>query len=911
MQYRPYFRPVAYDSALWKTSLLEIAKFNHSSGIDFEMVASDAGEFKRVVENFVFCNGTVRGLLTRLKSQWDVKLGRAGNAKNEPISVLYTGGIEEVAKLLEETLPLTRIDEGATTLRAPPGLGADYGNDQEENFARACFTASDTVLEAEGTDDAPEDPASLDEWYAVLKERGYSDAAIAFAVSRNKLKEQLAEVLNEAESGNLIKPDIPRVSATSMFGPPLDRKEKKSTNQVTALLWAMKIYHEVAGKKDREGLRAVLDTYWFLFMGFLFPKAEVYERSKLLTKTRNIFSSSYVLVELVSLIMTKAFETEMSMRNCPGSLSMYKMTLFKGGINFFLQRGITQCKSEDGPFYYSVYADNLYVFERCGSGDDAKVKLWSLDQIRGEANAEPDRALAVMYYVLSRAWVTRAGLPNFNEVWANIALFIVPAAIGNSLSVLGNFFLPVPGQGSGNALTFYINHVNTTIYLDYLKHYLKKDGGPMSEELIDRVTRKCGVSMSVQKVIPDLEGALIDLIGRTPDVGPLQTQGGDQIVGTPTLDLDILGQGVAWSTKLEIFVPVLDRERLFKAMAYPKTLDKLLEQMNDFDFEAPESATSEELDEGKAKRLARYISLYLMGGWTRPAFGAALQLFIRNLRRTLMSAGADIGDDALDSLRRLMQEGSDYADFSDLFPQFLTEKITLNEFLERVNGNVTPEAAPAVSRSTLNPAAVDQIPADLNGVARLKRFLDTQEEFFGVPTAVLWDRMHAMGYHSAEAVKRYRDISEEIDGIKELTKHEWQDAASYKRKLARLAKALSNAEFKAVTVLDSAISTMRKDAAPLFSVLQVPPSLSGPSGLASGFNVPGAHNPRVLEAEKARLARAERMKDITKRKAEEMLAATAKPQGPRKRGKRDRRRNVHAENMDEMELDDDFDEEED
>ncbi|CAD30691.1 RNA-dependent RNA polymerase [Blotched snakehead virus] len=464
----------------------------------------------------------------------------------------------------------------------------------------------------------------------------------------------LSELLNPAEGMDY----LPHITMKSSSGLPFIGKTKGET--VTSALAICDTFlrevsecvKEGAMASDNQKLQKLLQDYWYLSCGLLFPKAERYEKKAWLTKTRNIWSAPFPTHLLLSTISWPIMNSSKNnILNVPECVSLYGFNPFSGGMDAV----VTNILAQPDETLFLIYADNIYIY---------MDRTWfSIDLEKGEANATPEHAQAVSYYLLTRGWTQDDGSPAFNATWATIAMMIAPSLVVDSSCLFMNLQLKTYGQGSGNAWTFLINHTLSTILVG--KWIEAGQPNPRSKEFMD-LEAATGINFKIEREIEGLPTRLQEAMDKAVHTGFL----GDGTTNPPekegpTVDLDLLGWSATYSRHMDMWVPVLDKERLLSSAAYPKGLENK-------DLKGKPGAEI-------AYKIVRNEALLMVGGWNYPLIARSLMANTSAARNNLRQKGVP-----LDTLTRDWEKMTEFSDIFEDLPIDTKLEVT-SEFLQRLN----------------------------------------------------------------------------------------------------------------------------------------------------------------------------------------------------------------------------------
>lgn len=309
---------------------------------------------------------------------------------------------------------------------------------------------------------------------------------------------------------------------------------------------------------------------------------------------------------------------------------------------------------------------------------DIKVVYYSLDLTKGEANATPSVARTMIYYLLAYGMMDGKGRSKVDSTWLDYYLNVLPNQIVDCISIYDNVKFRTPGQGSGNPLTFQINHCMSTIYLDALEGTMY--ASPFIslvnlESASARTGIDCKIELSNVDFISEIKKAYTTVLDAR---GVLSSQGDSTEPVLSEITLDLLGWDACYSPLFSCFVPVLAKDRLMKACTFNKMM-------------TPTTSPQTTRDDATMQRFlaaaGRYLCLYLIGGWKEPGLGVSLLNCyaevlenMRTFRNTFTFENLDI-----DKLR-LPVEGIGLEEVKDMMISIInsTEGVTHNEILERL-----------------------------------------------------------------------------------------------------------------------------------------------------------------------------------------------------------------------------------
>lgn len=513
-------------------------------------------------------NGSLLGQITRISTMYDVKTGRDTYHAAKPIVDLYKAqrhesAIEIPARMLEKYLPIGSV-EALTDEGGWPGL----------------FTRVSSFLHI-GEEEGEEDY----DWLPPISDKSASGVPYQGKTKGETVTEALA-IADQFLIG------LSAIIKKQISGIPEANDAKQATVE----------------------LKELLQEYWYLGCGSLFPKGERYEKKKWFTKTRNIWSAPFPTHLLMSLVSWPVMKTS------PNAVtfdtpSLYAFSPFHGGLDIILAKALR-------PGHQTfVYADNYYIaYEEADH-----TKTWfSLDLVRGEAETTIKDGQLLAYYLLTRGHVTEDGKPAFSATWAYLALYILPTLCIDSTGLIGNLQLQIPGQGSGNSWTFLLNHIKVSAFDDKWKKL--KAPRPGSKEFGD-IQQMCGVNLTIETELTDLMGRMNKARDSTVDDGYFGMLMTDKPPSKPPTEikLDLLGWSAVWAPCLEKFIPVLDSKRLADSVSLPKGLGKAAKDIS-----------------GTLTRfynVARFEASRLVGGWQYAPVDLSLRRRADEERKQIIKRG--------------------------------------------------------------------------------------------------------------------------------------------------------------------------------------------------------------------------------------------------------------------------------
>jgi hypothetical protein len=381
--------------------------------------------------------------------------------------------------------------------------------------------------------------------------------------------------------------------------------------------------------KGEELASMLFKNFWYLYTYNLFPKMEVYARSKALTNTRNIWIEPLPTLLLTGQISTTVsdFKVNATNRETP---SLYGFSPYHGGMHIMMDKFLNTKKHQ-----YYIYADNIYILYWDESEGDHTY--YSIDLEKGEANAFRETVTAMAYYYLNTTNHVQ-GVPEYNKTWAHLALSILPIMTCDSPLLTGPYTLKTPGQKSGNRYTFENNHLISSIICDLWE----KQGHPRpgSREW-DEFVRGTGFNAKIELELGNLSQKV---------KAHVSTKQEERL----PIKIDLLGYSTMYIDEANSFWPVLDEERLFKSAMFPKR-------------EVSNVSIDTELN-AMCYDLIRYQALMFAGLWCYPGTLQCLKFLSNNIRNK---------PGVLEAIENATIEGSIH---SDLIDDYILQSIITKDF---------------------------------------------------------------------------------------------------------------------------------------------------------------------------------------------------------------------------------------
>lgn len=578
-------------------SVKPLEGFNAPENADY--IWGDEGLLE-VAKNNAFTSGTLLGQILRIKQNKDVATGQGTFHKNKGLSGLGYS-VDYICKLLEKTLPLPK-------------------------------------------------PKTIEEFMPLI----YNIESLVYF-----------EPDGDSRVDYLFYSRLPKYERETKAGMPYPQKTLKKEVPWSAYLHMRLFLNDLANAMQNEAtakeIKKVLKKWWFLSVFYIFPKAERYrlvyrdhvvrerkmENNKPVytdktetryeaEKTRNIYSTPFITHMLASLLVNQIEDYGQLNVDNYDTPSLYKWTPYLGGMDRLMKKmvnymqDVRTSRRVDSAFTL-IYADNWYVLKPYLDGEVLKFQFTSEDLTKGESNATRDMQSAFAHYVLHSFFVIdqdKKKYVMFDSVMAYLMRVVIPSFFTNSTGLLGNMLIKFFGQASGNTWTFYTNHILTTI----LDNEYKKMGSPLlTRETREVLMTRTGIDFKVEFEDKNFEDSIRVNKERNnliADKFPLFSENINPdfsgVRKPDVLRLDLLGYDAVYVPQLDAYVPVLNSDRLFKAVMLPKN------------FKSENSLVTLMYDN------IRYNSLIMVGAWAYPVLHMSLAALVNNSLQPFLKSNAKL-----------------------------------------------------------------------------------------------------------------------------------------------------------------------------------------------------------------------------------------------------------------------------
>jgi len=313
------------------------------------------------------------------------------------------------------------------------------------------------------------------------------------------------------------------------------------------------------------------------------PKAEVYKVAEYRTKTRNIFECNSFSQIMAQMILKPTHADTKSFVDDDEVWSMIGWSMYSGGMDKLVKR--VQAKPLT---FCAAYSDNIYLTGMVGE-DPSFISM----------DGEKMEATITKGDVYVEAVRSLMQFEDADDGWLRYVHTLLPMLDVDTVGVIGNQEIPVLGMSSGVQGTGYFNTCKSIRYLDtVMRHKTAETQINVEDRVFSRAASEIGVKFKVEHHVPLTEFdntafrvVVMDVLGH--DAAPLHDFG------------------------VPMWAPVLNRERLLKAMLYPKQQD-----------------TKWSIGKKNAFELVRLRALYLAGGWAYPGVDTVLRVRCEQILRT-------------------------------------------------------------------------------------------------------------------------------------------------------------------------------------------------------------------------------------------------------------------------------------
>lgn len=630
-KYTPHHFSNNYDKKLLKQIVYFWLEDPHTQ--DFDDLVTDC---VKTAEEKAFCTGSYRGQISRLKGVYDIAKG--SNGKKKPVSVFrmlpeavvkeYPGNrYEAVCAVMRKYLPLNRAyryqNPGGPVYPAEGEEATPFDND----FPGLYDPPSYFVNSETGMDFLP--PIGYNKMFGlpfIGKTKG--ERVLEALVLSDSLFEGLAAVIKST---------------------PFEANNYKQGYRVP------QIYANEQKPEDNK-LKQLMQDFWWMGAGPLFPKAERYVQREIFDKTRNIYAASYPLHIICGLVSNAVVRFSPNCLDVWETPSLYAFSPWHGNLNKLIAHMLKERKTTS-----FVYADNWYI----AYWENDKMTWYSLDQEKAEAQLQYDDVRALAYYLLTNGHISEDGKPMFGLTWFYLAMNILPAFLHDPIGLVKNFQFKIPGMGSGVGWTFLLNHIRTSV-LDakWRSMGMPKPGTPDFEA---KILIGQSANLKIELEVPDFEAKLQEAKANTIPNGimqqldPYTDAPPDKPV--PSVRMDLLGWSAAYSHALDEWVPVLDDERFLASLILPVKDENYKYKDEPW---APYEYT-----------LAAKTAMLMVGGWRYAPVYKALQNLITEARLKLTKLHHDSEAELREAFSR-----TEFAAELDLPPELkLTKPLTNADYI--------------------------------------------------------------------------------------------------------------------------------------------------------------------------------------------------------------------------------------
>jgi len=493
---------------------------------------------------------TLEAQIKRLADVRDVNLGRGYYKAKDVISQGYT--MESVARILETTLPLAMVDKRYNKLVKYPSEYLTFG----------------------GNPESIDDEVPIIDFFPKINSKGA--AGLPWMQGRTKR--------DAFWDGVAICDSLLKKTSSCLL----------ARNSETRLV---------------KTLSDIMKSFRYLEEVYIFGKEERYPTTidGVAEKARNIMSVGLAPHMLGSFMVHDNYPPvggqppkSINVTNSE-TPSLYKFSALKGGMDIF----VTKIRGAKDTRYF-IYADNLYLLFK---EDDGTFTWFSLDLVKGEANAHYTHAVAIAYYFITRKFldITKDGVESrITNTWMFVLMVLMPICYCTASGVIGNQRVPINGQTSGGPWTFLINHVISSIFADaWLKAKTPRPGSEGFASLMERL----GINFKIELENKDILRQLNEAYSRPVNLTEIPLTYEPRII-----NLDLLG----WNTVFILLngsivaVPILMESRILSSSIFPQEPKSLFKNLE-----------KEQLG-NKLLKVIQMYALFMLGAWAYPLLYRAI-----------------------------------------------------------------------------------------------------------------------------------------------------------------------------------------------------------------------------------------------------------------------------------------------
>jgi hypothetical protein len=585
-QYRPVYRSSKYDVGLYNQIIYQA--ITNDNAESYEANKKIIADIDNSTRNYVYCSGTMSGQLTRLAEMTRIRNAVKSNGKQERVSAI------QLFDVIHKNMDDDDTSKGFNSLETGCNLFFKYH----------------PIYSVELEEDT---------W------PGLTGKPSKFIDLGGPELDSNGEPLLDNEGAGIMRPEIdylPAIKNIRSAGEPYEGKQKGEVI-TEALILADSFMGGLSEaltckRPDRTAaLASLMGDFWWLSCGYFFPKAEIYKRTEISTKTRNIWAMPFPSHLLNGLLYELPKKYSPNVLLDPNLSSLYRFSPFHGGmdrlINLFLN-----IQEPIG----LAYADNIYLIYPVG--DD--IQYYSFDLTKAEAQVTPEDAVFLNYYFLTRGHSLINGTAAFDSTWAFFATTIQPNLSIDSTVLMSNLQIKLPGQGSGNTATYDNNTLSSAKFL--ITWELRGKPLPNTKEWTTVIDR-CGVDFKLEFSDMNLKTTILNAKRVTRHEGYLGLEGDNKPpeIPPPIVELDLLGWSAVYSPILDSFVPTLQTDRFTRSICLTKKDDNLTDLKEAQQF----------------YKLVRSEALRLIGGIIHKPVDNALKQLASEARISLDRAKVDMG----------------------------------------------------------------------------------------------------------------------------------------------------------------------------------------------------------------------------------------------------------------------------
>lgn len=340
------------------------------------------------------------------------------------------------------------------------------------------------------------------------------------------------------------------------------------------------------------------------------PKAEIYSREELTTKTRNFSVQNAGFSNLAMMFFSQPFVEAPKWWEHKTSMSMLGWSPYYGGlstvVNLMLDKDslVWNTIKDEKVMKPLVYADNFWTVGLC----DGEEYWYSVDGIKAEAHVTANDCKILVEHCAN-------SYEKISKTWMRYMVSWYPVLSVNSIGVIAKAELPCEFLGSGSPGTAYLNTVAT---IDYVTALQNNTLGKWKEQITKDKEVKLGSWETAEKT--SARTFKVEMKVKVSDFSNVNTELKIDLLGYSCISGRSFGMDGHW-------IPILDSQRLEKAICFLKS-----------DLSAGEDSSPITL----AINFFRYRVFYALGGWFDPGLAAILQTRCQTLKKQLVEIPSNV-----------------------------------------------------------------------------------------------------------------------------------------------------------------------------------------------------------------------------------------------------------------------------